>query len=64
MENPPKTLYSKSEVSRLLGLSTRTIERWASDGRLPKPIRLGPVTVRWHVAEIERWIASRPNGVT
>lgn len=30
-------LINKREVARLFGVTTRTIERWLKDGKLPQP---------------------------
>lgn len=49
-------LLSAGEVARMLGVSTRTLWRLQSGGRLPEPIRLGGST-RWRVSDIEHWVA-------
>jgi excisionase family DNA binding protein len=60
--NPPPLreirplLLSAGEVARVLGVSTRTLWRLQSGGRLPEPVRLGGST-RWRVSDIERWVA-------
>jgi len=51
------SLISADEFAKLLSASTRTIRRYDSAGRVPKPLKLGGVT-RWRREEIEAWIAA------
>jgi predicted DNA-binding transcriptional regulator AlpA len=51
--DPP--LLAVEDVGRLLSVSTRTVWRLRSEGKLPKPVKLRG-TVRWNAAEIRRWI--------
>ena len=37
----PPVFLTRSEVSRLLGVSPNTVTRWAREGRLPCQITLG-----------------------
>jgi excisionase family DNA binding protein len=37
----PTTFLTRSEVSKLLGVSPNTITRWAREGRLPCQVTLG-----------------------
>jgi excisionase family DNA binding protein len=46
-------LLSQREAARLLGLSTRTLERWRVSGLGPRFIKLGN-SVRYRLEEIER----------
>ena len=46
----------------MLPVSPATIWRWIRAGILPPPIRLGPNTCAWDVAEIEKFIATRTEG--
>ncbi|MHC4063599.1 MAG: helix-turn-helix transcriptional regulator [Planctomycetota bacterium] len=41
----------------MLGLSLRTVRTLDSAGKLPRALKIGR-SVRWHVAEIERWLAA------
>lgn len=34
-------------------VSRKTIWRWAAEGRLPAPVRIGPATTRWRKSDIE-----------
>jgi predicted DNA-binding transcriptional regulator AlpA len=49
----PKTFLRKRQVAaRYGGVTTRTIDRWAEDGRLPPPIFRGRVPL-WDLDELE-----------
>ena len=60
--NPtPKLLLSSREAARLLSVSPRTL--WACTkprGELPS-VRIGR-SVRYHVADLERWIEKQKEG--
>jgi hypothetical protein len=48
-----KTFLRKAQVAaRYGGVATRTIDRWAEDGRLPPPIYRGIVPL-WDLDELE-----------
>jgi excisionase family DNA binding protein len=40
-EIPVRDLLTRSEVSKLLGVSPNTVTRWAREGRLPCHVTLG-----------------------
>jgi excisionase family DNA binding protein len=50
-------LMTINDVATLLGVSTRTVQRWISDGRL-KAIQLGGrrAPVRVDPRELEQWL--------
>lgn len=48
-------LLTAGQVAELLGLHPATVRRRAAEGTLPKPIRIGRRTIRWHRATIEKW---------
>jgi excisionase family DNA binding protein len=50
-------LITAADVARLLQVSTRTLWRLRSTGRLPQDVRLGG-TVRWRLDEVRKWIAN------
>lgn len=52
-------MLTPSEVSTVLGVSTRTLSRWRSAGRGPRAARYGHRTVRYLQTDVERWIAAR-----
>lgn len=51
------------ELAKLLGVSERTLRRWAADGLMPAPVRAGgsghgqPI---WDSEEVDAFLASRP----
>ena len=49
-------LITASKLAALLEISTRTLWRLQSAGRLPEPVRLGGA-VRWRREDIQKWIA-------
>jgi excisionase family DNA binding protein len=40
-ETPPADFLTRSEVSKMLGVSPNTVTRWAREGRLPCHVTLG-----------------------
>jgi len=44
---------SKKEVARKFNISPSTVFRWANDGIIPPPIRLGPNTICWDENELD-----------
>ena len=59
-EKPLRILRLK-EVKMRVGLGRSTIYRWTSEGRFPKPVRLGGNSVGWIESTIDTWIKSRTN---
>ena len=53
------SLLPRAAVEQKLGISTATLYRWMDQGIFPRPIKLGPNSVRWSEAKIVEWIASR-----
>jgi predicted DNA-binding transcriptional regulator AlpA len=49
---PLKTFLRKRQVAERYNVTTRTIERWSEDGRLPPPIFRGIVPL-WDQAELD-----------
>lgn len=41
------------EVAERYHISLATVWAWTKEGKLPSPVRLGPNTTRWRVAELE-----------
>ncbi|UYG01760.1 AlpA family phage regulatory protein [Halomonas sp. LR3S48] len=39
--------------------SVPTLWRWAREGKMPKPIKIGPNCTRWRLADLEAWEATR-----
>lgn len=51
-----QSLYlSAKQVAARLGVSRATVWRWASEGTLPQPIKLGPNTTRWRLSDLETY---------
>jgi predicted DNA-binding transcriptional regulator AlpA len=50
-------LLRDTDVCGLLGVGRTTLWRWASSGKLPKPIKIGGVT-RWWKSEIDGCLAN------
>ncbi len=50
-------LVPAATVAKMLSISVRSLWRLLCAGRLVPPVRLGR-SVRWHVAEVRRWIDS------
>jgi prophage regulatory protein len=49
-------LITAAQLAQRLQVSTRTLWRMRSAGRLPGPVRVGGI-VRWRLEEIQKWIA-------
>jgi predicted DNA-binding transcriptional regulator AlpA len=60
-ESETPLLITASKLAALLEVSTRTLWRLRSAGRLPEPVRLGGA-VRWRREEIQNWIAGGCQG--
>lgn len=43
-------------LAEILGVDVRTVHRYKSAGKLPKPIRFGG-NVRWRRQDIDDWLA-------
>ncbi len=50
---------SVHQVAARLGVSKATCWRWSANGTLPAPVKLGPNTTRWRVADLEAMEAAR-----
>ena len=47
------------DAARMLGVSTRTLSRWASEGRCPAGVKLGDdarSAIRWQRRRLLAWI--------
>lgn len=49
-------LLSVTDVANLLKVSRRSVWRWAQQGSLPAPVRIGRRAVRWRRKDILRAI--------
>jgi predicted DNA-binding transcriptional regulator AlpA len=50
-------------VARLFSLSTQTVRRLDSQGRIPRPIRIGRA-VRWYKPHVLGWLAEKTFNAT
>jgi prophage regulatory protein len=54
---------SDVDLARRFSIARVTVWRWARQGLLPKPVKIGPNCSRWQLDEIEaaeaRWLAAR-----
>ena len=60
-------LLTVEELAGALGVHKRTCWRLAAQaeagqGRFPRPLRLGPKTVRWRLADVEAYLAHMAGG--
>ena len=60
VEFEPERLLKLREVQKITTLGSTTIYRMMDEGRFPRPIRLGPGTVRWRWSAVEQWIDNLP----
>ena len=65
-ESRPKLLTVK-ELADLLGIHERTCWRMAAmaegrHGDFPRPLRIGPKTIRWRLADVEAFLAALAGG--
>ena len=61
-ESDPCQLLRVSEVAAMLGVHTRSVWRLASNGTIPRPVRLSLRLVRWRRADLERHLATLGDG--
>ncbi|WP_386680935.1 helix-turn-helix transcriptional regulator [Loktanella sp. R86503] len=55
-----QTVYlSVRQVAEHLGVSTDSIYRWKRHGEFPAAVKLGPGSVRWRLADVKAWEATR-----
>ena len=53
-------LLKLKEVVAITGRSAATIYRDMGAGTFPKPVELGPNSVRWVDDAVENWVNTRP----
>jgi predicted DNA-binding transcriptional regulator AlpA len=63
-ERPGATLIRKKELIKRVGVDPSTLWQWMRDGQFPRPRILNPGSRReivgWIEADIEEWLATRP----
>lgn len=57
--NDPVVFIGVGEVARRIGLSSRTIYKWADSGLFPKPVKLSPTRIAFIESEIQAWQEAR-----
>jgi predicted DNA-binding transcriptional regulator AlpA len=61
MDTPTNSvLLTVRDVAKKLSASIRTVWRYSSDGRIPRPVKIGRLS-RWRPEEIERCIHPEPD---
>jgi excisionase family DNA binding protein len=55
--DPPENLWDKRVTARYLGVSVKTLDRWMSEKRGPKGLKVG-VQVRFRPADVQAYLAS------
>jgi excisionase family DNA binding protein len=58
----PDDMLNKVQVADVLGVSSRTIDRWIESGEAPPFIRLPRNRLRWRWSELQAWIEARREG--
>ncbi|MBA3596470.1 MAG: AlpA family phage regulatory protein [Methylibium sp.] len=56
----PPPLLSTEAVRQLVGVGDRQFKLLRDTEDFPRPIQLGPRTLRWRAEDVSAWIASRP----
>lgn len=55
--NIERLMIDVSQVADMLSCSTQSIRVWSSEGRMPRPCRIGR-SIRWRLKEVRDWIAA------
>ncbi|UAN30804.1 AlpA family phage regulatory protein [Enterobacter sp. JBIWA005] len=56
----PATGYIRRfRMPELLGVSMPTIDRWAKNGTMPRPVKLSDNVTAFDAVEINNWLAER-----
>jgi len=59
---PRKQHLTDVQVAEYLNVSVSTVRRWRLAGGGPRWIRIGASSIRYTVADLEGYVASRPSG--
>jgi prophage regulatory protein len=58
-EPAPLRILRVRDLRAKVGLPLSTLYRWMSEGRFPKPVKLGPNFVGWPEHEVEVWLQGK-----
>ncbi len=47
-----------ADAAKYLSVSVQTLYRWAAEGKLPRPLKLGERASGWKKADLDAYIAS------
>ena len=53
-------LLRRRQVEEITGMSRSLIYKMMLEGEFPRPVRVGPMAVRWRASDITTWMESRP----
>lgn len=53
-------LLRRRQVEEITGMSRSSIYKMMLEGDFPRPVRVGPMAVRWRASDIAAWMESRP----
>ncbi len=56
-------LLRRQQVEEIAGIKRSSIYRGMKNGEFPRPVRVGPVAVRWRESDIKAWLDSRPDAM-
>jgi hypothetical protein len=59
-KSPLIALLDPEGTARFLDITPRQVEVLRRDPEFPKPVKLGPKSLRWKVSDLERYVASLP----
>jgi predicted DNA-binding transcriptional regulator AlpA len=57
-DSPDSQVVNAGLIGRLMGVHARSVHRFASDGKLPKPKTLSNGMTRWNLGEVRQYLAS------
>lgn len=63
-ETPKPVLRTETQASKYLGFSVRTLQKWRTTGNGPQFVRASARAIRYHQADLDRWIEERRRSST
>lgn len=52
-------MLSVREVAARCDMTPRTIWKWASEGKFPRPVKLAAQVTRWYEEEVNDWLKAK-----